>query len=247
MELSLNTEKSSSKLMPSKFRCPYCQRVYARESWYRKHQEVCEKKQKFEQTHNMDFIRGHHLYTHWLRKNRWLRRKEEPTATDFINDKLFYNKFMELVKFTTDNWVITGMKYLDYLIDHGVGGPKWCSEETLRAYRDYIRRNDDPINQTRTTVDVIMKWCEKNEVDRREFFAKVGPGIAFQMVVSNQISPWVLFGYDRAISDLLSRVTGDWVCSVNEFLNNTYWINRIKNSPDTKEAIQTECERLLQG
>lgn len=246
MSLSMNTDAPSvnpAVIIPNKFRCPYCHKVYARESWFRKH--TCDKKLRFEQVHNMDFIRGHHIYTHWLRRNRWMRRGKEPSAADFINSP-FYTPFMELVKFTGDNWVITSLRYLDYLIDHNVGQVKWCSEDTLRSYRDHIRRHDDPTDQVRVSADAIEKWCEKNNVIMREFFAKIGPGTALQMVVTGQVSPWVLFGYDRSVNDLLSRMNGDWISSVNEFLNNNYWINRLQHAPDVRTAIQTECERLFQ-
>lgn len=242
MQFCLSTAEPSARSMPSKFRCPYCQKVYSRESWFRKHD--CEKRKRFEQVHNMDFIRGHHIYTHWRRRNGWLRRSKEPTAQEFIGSP-FYTSFMNLVKFTQENWVISSMRYLDFLIDMRIAEAKWMHDETLRSYRDHIRRNDDPMEQIKTTYEAVKKWCEKNEIAPIQFFAKIGPGTALQMVTTNQISPWVLFGYDRSISDLLGRVNDDWMCSVNEFLNTNYWIGRLKASHDLRNAIQNESDRLF--
>lgn len=228
--------------MANKFRCPHCNKSYSRESWFRKHE--CEKRKRFEQQHHMDFRRGLRIYTHWRSRNGYLRRGKEITPDEFIKSQM-YNTFMKLVQFTSDNWVITSLRYLDFLIDLRIAEAKWTSEETLKAYRDYTRRNEDPLIQTKSTCQWIKEWCEVHNVARSEFFSKVSPGMALQMVTTNRISPWVLFGYDRAVSELLSRVTDDWLCSANEYLNNSYWINRLTSSDDTKQAIQAECERLF--
>ena len=225
--------------MANNFRCPYCNKAYARESWYRKHD--CEKRRRFEQIHKMDFRRGLRLFSHWRRQ--FERRGKEITAEKFINHWM-YNSFMNLVKFTSDNWVITSIRYLDFLIHFRIAEAKWTNEETLKTYREYIRRNEDPISQSKITFDAINSWCNTNSVDRREFFAKIPPGTALKMVATNQISPWVLFGYDRA-RDLLTRVNDDWLCTVNEYINNKYWIDKITDSEDMQRSIQTECERLF--
>lgn len=227
--------------MTNQFRCPYCNKLYARESWFRKHQ--CEKRKRFEQTHRIDFRRGLSIYTHWRIRNGYVRRGKEVTPQDFINSP-FYTSFMNLVQFTSDNWVITSIRYMDFLIDLRIAEAKWTSEETLDQYRDFVRRNEDPISQSNTTYEAIKSWCEKNSVDKCQFFAKVSPGTALKMIASNQISPWVLFGYDRAIN-LLERVNDDWLGAVNEYINNKYWLSRINGSEGTKQSIQAECERLF--
>lgn len=245
MQYSLSTEGSSHSpaVGPNKFRCPYCQKVYARESWFRKHK--CEKRERFDQVHNMDFIRGHHIYTHWRRRNNWLRRGVEPPASEFINSQ-YYKTFMNLVKFTQENWVVTSMGYLDYLIDHRIPSPKWMSDDTVREYRDHLRRTDQPMDAVKITFEAIKKVCVKNDWKPIQFFEKVGPGTALSMVTTNQISPWVLFTYDRSVKDLLSRVNDDWLFTINEFLNTSHWLGRIKASKDIADAIQMECDRLFQ-
>jgi hypothetical protein len=192
----------------------------------------------------MDFGRGLRIYTHWRIRNGYLKRGKNITPKEFISSP-FYDSFMNLVKFTSENWVITSLRYLDFLIDYRVAEPKWMKEETLKAYREHSRLNDNPIAQTKETFEAIKHWCEKNSVDRHEFFAKVPPGQALQLITTNRLSPWVLFGYDRAVAELLARMNDDWICSVNEFLNNLYWINRIKTAEQISEAIQAECERLF--
>ncbi len=223
------------------FRCAYCNKGYTRESWFRKHR--CAKQDRFEQRNRMDFRQGLRLYTHWRVRNGYVTRGKPVTAEKFVSSQ-FYNAFMTLVKYTSDNWVITSIRYLDFLIDYHIGDAKWTNDDTLKTYREYIRRHEDPISQSKITYEAIISWCDKNSVDRREFFVKIPPGVALKMIASNQLSPWVLFGYDRA-RDLLNRVNDDWLCSVNEYINNKYWIGKIADSEDRQRSIQTECERLF--
>jgi hypothetical protein len=232
--------------MSDNFRCSYCNKSYSRKSWYEKHLLDCEKKKRFEQIHNMDFIRALNLFIHWRRRGGWLKRGEDTNSKEFamkFTDHFMYKVFTDLAKFTTENWVITSIRYLNFCIDHHVADKKWTNEETLKLYREYIRRTEDPINQSKMTIQIIKDYCERNHIDRREFFMKVPTGTAYQMVIANQISPYVLFGYDRSREGLLSRVNDDWLCSVNQFINNKYWISKITG--DTKRSIQAECERLF--
>ena len=234
--------------MANNYRCSYCNKSYSRQSWYDKHLQDCEKKKRFEQIHNMDFIRAMNLFVHWRRRGGWLKRGDDVKSKEFAKkfvDHWMYQTFMNLVKFTSENWVITSIRYLNFCIDHHIADKKWMHEETLKLYREYIRRTEDPISQSKITADAIKNYCEKNKIDRREFFLKVPTGTAYQMVRDNMISPWVLFGYDRARDGLLSRVNDDWLSSVNEFINNKYWITKIMGSTDTQRSIQAECERLF--
>jgi hypothetical protein len=224
------------------YRCPYCNKSYTRESWYDKHKLNCEKLKRFEQIHRMDFRRGLQLFNHWRVRNGFVHRGKTITAEKFINHWM-YKSFMKLVRFTSENWVITSVRYLDFMIDHHVGDAKWCNEETLKLYREYIRRTEDPISQSKITCQIISDWCRQNQIDRKEFFAKIPPGQAFQMIAANRLSPWVLFGYDRSVQDLLSRVNDDWLSSVNEIINNKYWINKITECDTVQQSIQAECER----
>jgi predicted RNA-binding Zn-ribbon protein involved in translation (DUF1610 family) len=243
--LSTGTQFRKVASTPNKFRCPHCGKSYARESWWRKHE--CEKKKRFDERHNMDFIRGLRLFTHWRKRNNWIPRGTDVNSDEFAKkfaDHRMYNKFMELVRFTSQNWVISSLRYLDYLIDARVVDSKWTKEETLKAYREWSRRTDEPISQIRDTFKAIGYWCEANKVDRKEFFEKIKPGQALQMVTTNRLSPWVLFGFDRCVQQLLSRVNDDWLCSINEYLNNSHWINRLMSSETLRAAVQAECERL---
>jgi hypothetical protein len=224
------------------FRCPYCNKSYSRESWFRRH--ACEKKKRFEESHRMDFHRGIILYKHWRIRNGYLRNGKKIMPEDFIKSH-FYNSFMKLVAFTSENWVITSIKYMDFLIDYRIPEIKWCSPDTLRLYREHIRRSDDPINQSKITCNEIKNFCSQNKIDYREFFSKVSPGTAYQMILYNKISPWVLFGYDRSVNDLLSRMNDDWISSVNEIINNRYWIDKVTSCENIQKTIQAECERQL--
>lgn len=221
------------------FKCPYCHRSYSREAWYNKHKSDCAKKKRFDQAHSMDFIRALRIYQHWRRRNGYLGKTKTIEPKDFINSSL-YNSFINLVKFTSDNWVITSFKYIDFIIDRRIAEAKWTAEETLMAYREYTRRNDNPIEQIKETHQYIKNWCEKHNIDYIEFFNKIPTGQAVELITTNRISPWVLFGCDKGLQ-LLSRFDDDRLCLIDEFLNSKYWINRIRQSTDTAEIIQNEC------
>src|SRR4051812_740787 len=133
-QLLSNTVKHFHKVsMVNQFRCAYCNKSYARESWFRKHD--CEKRRRFEQIHNMDFIRALNLFIYWRKRGGWLKRGEDTNTKEFAQKfakHFMYQSFVDLAKFATENWVITSIRYLTFCIDHRIADKKWTNEETLR-------------------------------------------------------------------------------------------------------------------
>jgi hypothetical protein len=37
----------------------------------------------------------------------------------------------------------------------------------------------------------------------------------------------------------------DWISSVNEIINNRYWIDKVTSCENIQKTIQAECERQL--
>lgn len=223
------------------YKCAFCQKTYDRKSWYDKH--VCNKKKRFEELHNMSSIRAFRLYSHWRKRLGYLRKHKTISQKEFISSS-FYETFVKLANYTVENWVISSFRYLDFIIDHRIAESKWMSEDTLHSYREHYNKNEDAMAQTKQTITNIRTWCNKNSTDLQHFFSVVTAGQYAMMILDNKISPWVLYGYDKA-EVLLNNLNEDRRCFIEEFLNADYWKNRVVHADELHRSIQIECGQLF--
>ena len=104
---------------------------------------------------------------------------------------------------------------------------------------------ENPVKQTKTTVKNILEWCEDKEIKPSLFFASITPGQALNMVRSTQLSPWVLFGYDNAVEELVDRIEGETWSALDDHINVNHWVDKIRRDEDAMQRVNSYCKRKL--
>lgn len=226
-----------------KFRCAFCEKVFTRKSWYEKH--MCDKKKRFLDRNNINKIKAHRLFNHWQRRTGLLRRGKEKTFEEFCKSP-YYNTFVNLVEFTNREYVVSSFKYIDWLVEHNVPEKKWFNERGLEKYRDYLRKAEDPEYQAKTSCQNIEVWCEDNDVPIVEFFSRIQPGQALNMVRENKLSPWVLFSYNQCLEELTSRFDGEVLFTLNEHINVSYWLDKVQRNRESSLLVDKLCRERLE-
>lgn len=223
--------------METKFKCAWCGKDFQRKSWYDKH--TCEQKKRFLQSHNMDVILAGKLYDHWCKRRGYVTRQGYDIKK-FLRSP-FYNTFIKLVEHSHKNYLISPYIYLDWIIDHDIPEKKWFNESSLSSYRTYMRKNDDPAKHVEISVRNAMKWCTENEAPLAQFFSRITPGQALAMILTNQLMPWVVFGYDHAVATLLSRFDDEKLEALKEKVNVDHWIDKVAKRPDDVRLVSELC------
>lgn len=220
--------------------CTFCEKDFKRKSWFDKH--MCDKKRRFLARNNISTIQAHRLFNHWQKKLRLLRQGKTKTVEEFCKSP-YYNLFIKLAEFTDKNHVVSSYQYLDWLIDQEIPEKGWCDPRDLSKYHRHVRAIEDPEVQVSTTIKSIETWCKDNDVDvPAEFFKRVTPGQALNMVRDNRLSPWVLFGYERSLNELMSRFDGtEALFALHDHINVTYWANKVQRDKDECEMVQSLC------
>lgn len=221
------------------YRCIHCDKTFTRESWFKRH--MCDKKKQFNALNNLDQIKALKLFNHWLRRNNYIKKKSaERTMQDFQKSE-YAKLFLQLVEFTNNVYVITPFKYLNWLIDHNVKSHNWCREGTVEKYRDHVARADDALVAARASFHWVRDWCDEKGWPINQFFTKVGVGDAVFMVTSLRLSPWVLLGYDASLEQLVERIDHERFLILDEHINLQYWLDRMENNPDKRQAVNDFC------
>ena len=224
------------------YKCTFCEREFVRKTWYEKH--MCDKKRRFLDRNNITTIRAHRLFNHWQRRTRLLRRGQMKSMDEFMRSP-FYNAFVNLAEFTTAEYVVSGFKYVDWLVDNEIPQVKWCNPRDLDDYRTYLRESEDPEAQAETSCKNIRVWCADNGIQMPEFFKTITPGQAFNMVRENKLSPWVLLGYQPAVRDLTSRFKQDMLFQLNEHINVQYWMDKADGDAEAVARVTSLMDEGL--
>lgn len=229
-----------------KFVCKFCTRAFTRKSWFDRHK--CEKRKRFEEKNDIHVIAARRLFNHWQRRTGLLRRGKEKTIAEFLKSP-YYNAFKNLATYTTNNRVVSAYKYVDWLVDNSIPDSRWCSQPNLDEYKNYLRETEDPGIQADTSLRNILEWCEDKNVLPENFFASITPGQALNMVRSNQLCPWVLFGYDSSMIDLVERIRdgGETWRALDDHINVRYWLEKVGKDTDSRERVNAHCSKVIEA
>ena len=224
------------------YKCSFCQRPFKRKTWYDKH--MCDKKKRFLDRNNITVIRAHRLFNHWQRQAKLLRRGQEKSLEEFCKSP-FYNAFLRLSEFTASEYVVSGFKYIDWLVANKIPEKKWCNPRDLDDYREYVRTTEEPEEQAETSCKNIRVWCADNGVTMPEFFRTITPGQALNMVRENKLSPWVMIGYQPCIDQLVSRFGEEMLFTLNEHINVPYWLEKTESDTDGLAKVRDVLDEKL--
>lgn len=229
-------------LKERKFTCTFCRRDFVRKTWYEKH--MCDKKQRFMDRNNITVIKAHRLFNHWQQRAKLMRRGREKTIEEYCKSPMF-GAFKRLAEFTTSEYVVSGFKYVDWLVDNKIPEAKWCNPRDLDDYRAYLRATEEPQKQAETSCKNIRVWCTDNGISMPEFFTTISPGQALNMVRENKLSPWVLLGYQPCVDGLTSRFKPELLFTLNEHINVPYWLEKTEADTDGVAKVnEVLTERL---
>lgn len=228
-----------SGLQKRNYRCTFCNRDFKRKTWFDKH--MCDKKKRFLDSNNITVIRAHRLFNHWQRRTGLLRNGRMKDMEEFCKSP-FYGAFVKLAEFAEQEYVVSSYKYVDWLVDHNIREADWYRTDKLEQFREYVRKTEDPETQVETTIKNITVWCEDNHIEQVEFFSSITPGQALNMVRENRLSPWVLFGYEQCVEQLVTRFSGEIEFALDDHINVAYWIDKVREDQENCNKVQKMCQ-----
>ena len=228
--------------LEKKMVCKFCNREFERPKWFEKH--MCDKKKRFERRNNIESIKAHRFFQHWQTRSGLNRRGRAKDFEEFVKSP-FYNRFIELARFTMQEYVVSAYRYIDWLIEKEMPDFKWCDSRNLDEYREYLRENEDPVAQTEKSCQNIKVWCERKRVPIKDFFRVVTPGQALNMVREDRLSPWVLLAYDKCVQELTDRMEGEVLHTLNDHINVKYWIDKVEAERSDTVRVNEICDRFM--
>lgn len=226
-------------------RCQFCGKTFARKSWFLRHS--CAKKRKFEETNDVIVQQAFRVWSYWMQAQNMIKRGKQPDFDKFLKSPL-KKSFIDLTLFAREKGVHSTYSYIDWIIETRVPERDWCKEETVEAFKEHTKTNEDPEDQALWMFNEIEKWILDDPDNRtpQDYYDKLSPGVILTMVRQRRIKPWVLFAYDPIASKWLNqnKYDAEVYYRIDDIVNCTYWADKLENEPDSVELVRTIMDQL---
>ena len=230
--------------MPTKeLKCEFCDKHFVRKSWFDKHS--CEKKKRFDAQTNLSVIKAHQLFSHWQTQNRFTKKGGRTKTMVEFSASPYYKAFIKLQEFIAENYLVSGYNYVDWIVAHTIPERDWYSKKTLFGYIEFIQEYEDPAKQANQTVSAMKEWADLTGLDILDFFSTVTPGQALEMIRTNKLAPWVLFGYEDCMDQLTSRFEGEPLYALDDLINTNYWFEKVDSDKSQAKILTDTMDVLL--
>jgi len=203
---------------------------------------MCEKKRRWMNKDDPASRIGFNVWTDFM-KYVSPNTKKEKTSDDFIRsaDYLGFVKFanylIELRPFESD-------KFIYWLFKMGVRLGDWQKPGTYQLYVQEAAKKETADRALERTILAMAEWGDSTGIRWQEFFNKVAPATAMNMIILGRISPWIIFSTDAA-QRLLDRMEPGQLDKIAEHMDIKWWKNKLKNQTVEVQWINTTLRQAI--
>jgi len=224
----------------SEYQCRFCNSAFSRERTLSAH--LCERKRRWmdkdEHSSRMAFIVWCDFMKYVSPNAKKARVFEDfIKSKDYIGFSKFGNYLIELRPYESD-------KFIQWLFRMSVRLSDWTKPGTYQLYVQEAAKKETAERALERTILTIREWGETSGEDWQDFFKKIAPATAMNMVVLGRISPWIIYSVDAA-QQLLDRMEPGQIETVTKHVDTKWWKEQIKNHQSEASWINSTMTQAL--
>lgn len=158
-------------------------------------------------------------------------------SPDYIGFVKFANYLIELRPLESD-------KFIQWLFKMGVRMSDWQKPGIYQLYVQEESKKETADRALERALLLMKEWSETTGENWQEFFNKIAPASAMNMVVMGRLSPWIIYSTDCA-QQLLDRMEPGQIDTVAKHVDTIWWINKLKNNPKEVQWINTTMAQAI--
>lgn len=226
--------------MSQDYQCKFCGKAFTRERTLSSH--MCEKKRRW-MSKDEPFSRiGFSVWTDFM-KYVSPNTKKTKTVEDFIKSP-DYIGFVKFANYLIELRPLDSDKFIQWLFKMGVRLSDWQKPGTYQLYVQEASKKETAERALERTILAMREWGETTGQDWRDFFNKIAPASAMNMVVMGRLSPWIIYSTDAA-QQLLDRMEPGQIDTVAKHVDTEWWIKKLKRNPEEVIWINTTMKLAL--
>lgn len=214
-------------------KCEYCGKSFKRESTLFVHS--CEPKRRALQKNEKHVVAGFRAFNFWYLKA--LGNKKEKTYDEFCKSK-YYGLFVRWGTYVLEVRATNPEAYLQWLIDNQVRDIHWTKDSTYDKYLADYSKKETVERALERFVKHTESWANTTGNNFNDYFDKAGYHVIYNDIRLGKISPWILFGSNRAQS-IIDNLPNEYITGIASTIDIPFWRQKIKLYPKDVEFINS--------
>ena len=226
--------------MATDYQCRFCNKSFTRERTLSSH--MCEKKHRWM---SKDDASSRIAFSVWVDFMKYVspQSKKQKTIDDFISSR-DYIGFVKFANYLIELRPMESDKFIHWLFKMGVRLSDWQRPGTYQLYVQEASKKETADRALEKTILTMREWGDNTGENWQEFFNKIAPATAMNMVVMGRLSPWIIYSADAA-QRLLDRMEPGQIDTVAKHVDTEWWKKKINSSPEEVEWINTTIQQAL--
>jgi len=163
--------------------------------------------------------------------------KKEKTVDDFIRSP-DYTSFVKFANYLIDLRPVDSDKFIQWLFKMGVRLSDWQRPGTYQLYIQESSKLETPERALERTILIMKEWSENTGENWTNFFRKIAPSTAMNLVVLGRLSPWIIYSVDAA-QQMLDRLEPGQIEAIAKHMDTEWWIKKIQKNQQERDWINT--------
>ena len=224
----------------SEHTCRFCGKAFTRERTLSSH--MCEKKRRWM---SKDDPESRIAFNVWVNFMKYVspNTKKEKTIDDFIRSA-DYIGFVKFANYLIELKPVESDKFIAWLFKMGVKLSDWTKPGTYQLYVQEESKKETAERALERTVLVMNDWGVKTGNNWQDFFKKIAPATAMNMITTGRISPWIIYSTAEA-QQLLDRMEPGQIDTITKYVDTAWWIKKVKNNQQTAQWVNTTLMQAL--
>ncbi|TFH09871.1 MAG: hypothetical protein E4H14_03640 [Candidatus Thorarchaeota archaeon] len=220
-----------------RFTCQWCHHVFVREDRYLAHE--CKQMKRMAELKTPTGQAAWQFYQTWMKK----QGRMPPPASSFLSSK-YYRTFINFTKFAKNTNLPTPEKFIWLMLQKDYPPVLWCNDEVYTMYLEFLDYKTTPIEQVKLSIETLLIYADKHEVDIKESFEKLLPTEVIHMVRTRQLSPWLLLFCPSFKKMFKERVSPEQKIILEMLIRADHWSKQFETHADTIEKIKHYVQEL---
>ena len=226
--------------MVQDYQCRFCGKAFTRERTLSSH--MCERKRRWM---NKDEPESRIAFSVWLDFMKYVspNTKKEKTIDDFIRSA-DYIGFVKFANYLIELRPLESDKFTNWLFKMSVRLSDWTKPGTYQLYVQEAAKKETSERALERTILAMVDWGERTNNRWQDFFNKVAPATAMNMITMGRISPWIIYSAEAA-QQLLDRMEPGQIDTITKHVDTKWWINEVKQNESQVLWINTLMTQAL--
>lgn len=220
--------------MATDYQCRFCNKSFTRERTLSSH--MCEKRHRWM---TKDDSSSRIAFSVWTSFMKYVspNLKKEKTVDDFIRSP-DYISFVKFANYLIDLRPVDSDKFIQWLFKMGVRLSDWQRPGTYQLYIQESSKLETPERALERTILIMKEWSENTGENWTNFFRKIAPSTAMNLVVLGRLSPWIIYSVDAA-QQMLDRLEPGQIEAIAKHMDTEWWIKKIQKNQRERDWINT--------